>query len=349
MYKLLLRPILFCFSPEAVHHFTFSAIKFFNRIPLVSGITRSIYKISNKHLETEVAGITFPNPVGLAAGFDKDGKLYNELSNYGFGFIEIGTITPKAQPGNPKPRLFRLKADSGLINRMGFNNEGVEEMVKRLKKTQPKVIIGGNIGKNKVTPNEEAVNDYIICFNSLFDYVDYFVVNVSSPNTPDLRQLQDKEPLLKLLSTLQDLNDEKENAKPIFLKIAPDLNNEQLNDIIDIVAETHIAGIIATNTTISREGLKTDSNTVEAIGNGGLSGKPVTSRSTEVIKYLHTKSNGKFPIIGVGGIHSENDAIEKLEAGASLIQLYTGFIYEGPGLVKRINKKIIEHEANRMP
>lgn len=349
MYKLLLRPILFCFSPEAVHHFTFSAIKFFNKIPLVSGITKTIYKSRNKYLETEVAGITFPNPVGLAAGFDKDGKLYNELSNYGFGFIEIGTVTPKPQPGNPKPRLFRLKADSGLINRMGFNNEGVEEMVKRLKKSQPKVIIGGNIGKNKVTPNEEAVNDYIVCFNSLFDYVDYFVVNVSSPNTPDLRQLQDKEPLTKLLSKLQDLNDYKENSKPIFLKIAPDLNTDQLNDIIGIVSKTHIAGIIATNTTISREGLKTNSNTVEAIGNGGLSGKPVTSRSTEVIKYLHTKSNGKFPIIGVGGIHNEKDAIEKLEAGASLVQLYTGFIYEGPSLVKKINKKIIEHEVNRMP
>jgi dihydroorotate dehydrogenase len=335
MYKLFIRPILFCFDPEAVHHFTFSLIRFLNKMGF-SSVFKGLYCIEDKRLEREVFGLKFKNPVGLAAGFDKDAKLYQELSNLGFGFIEIGTLTPKAQPGNPKKRLFRLKEDSGIINRMGFNNGGVEEAVERLKKNKG-VLIGGNIGKNKVTPNEEAVEDYKICFEALFPYVDYFVVNVSSPNTPNLRELQDKEPLTKLLQTLQNLNNEKPKQKPILLKIAPDLTDEQLLDIIDIVKETKIAGVIATNTTISREGLQSE-NQKET---GGLSGKPLTKRATEVIRFLSEKSNKAFPIIGVGGIHSAEDALEKLEAGASLVQLYTGFIYEGPALVKTINKRLL--------
>jgi dihydroorotate dehydrogenase len=337
MYKLLIRPIFFFFDPEKVHYFTFSLIRITSKIPGFSAIYRSLYLIDDKRLETEVFGLKFKNPVGLAAGFDKDAKLYKELSNFGFGFIEIGTLTPKGQEGNPKKRLFRLKEDSAIINRMGFNNGGVLEAVQRLK-TNEGVLIGGNIGKNKLTPNEEATSDYEICFDALYGYVDYFVVNVSSPNTPNLRALQDKEPLTQLLQTLQNKNVAKPKQKPILLKIAPDLTDEQLLDIIDIVKETQIAGVIATNTTISREGLQSDNKTEM----GGLSGKPLTKRSTEVIRFLSEKSNKAFPIIGVGGIHSAEDAIEKLEAGASLVQLYTGFIYEGPALVRAINKKILE-------
>lgn len=341
MYKFLIRPLFFKFDPEKIHHFTFSLIRFSHRIGL-GGVFRSIYKLENPKLERELFGLKFPNPVGLAAGFDKDAKLYKELSNLGFGFIEIGTVTPKPQDGNEKPRLFRLKNDAAIINRMGFNNGGVAEAVERLK-TNPlqghknRVLIGGNIGKNKITPNEEAVNDYIICFDALFDYVDYFVVNVSSPNTPNLRALQEKKPLTDLLQTLQDKNNLKQKRKPILLKIAPDLTEEQLLDIIDIVATTKIDGVIATNTTISREGLTSDNKNEM----GGLSGKPLTKRSTEVIRFLSQKSNKAFPIIGVGGIHSAKDALEKLDAGADLIQLYTGFIYEGPGLIKEINKTIL--------
>lgn len=337
MYKLLIRPILFCFDPEQVHHFTFSLIRFLNKIPGFGKLFQSIYEIKNPKLEREVFGLKFKNPVGLAAGFDKDAKLYQELSNFGFGFIEIGTLTPKPQEGNPKKRLFRLKEDSAIINRMGFNNGGVLDAVERLKKNNG-VLIGGNIGKNKNTPNEEATSDYEICFEALFPYVDYFVVNVSSPNTPNLRALQDKEPLTNLLQTLQNLNLKKPKQKPILLKIAPDLTNEQLLDIIDIINETKIAGVIATNTTLSREGLQSE-NKAEM---GGLSGKPLTNRSTEVIRFLSEKSNKSFPIIGVGGIHSADDAIEKLNAGASLVQLYTGFIYEGPKLIKEINERILE-------
>lgn len=337
MYKQLIQPILFSLDPEKAHHLTFSALKFLNKIPGVPTLLRSIYQVEHPSLEREVFGIKFKNPVGLAAGLDKEAKLYKELSNLGFGFIEIGTITPKGQPGNPKKRLFRLKADKAIINRMGFNNQGVEEAIKRLKNNK-NVLIGGNIGKNKITPNEDAVNDYSTCFEKLFPYVDYFVVNVSSPNTPNLRTLQEKEPLTLLLNTLQKLNLQKEKQKPILLKIAPDLTDEQLLDIIDIVKETKIAGVIATNTTISREGL------ISAAKNetGGLSGKPLTKRSTEVIRFLSEKSGKAFPIIGVGGIHSVEDALEKLEAGASLIQLYTGFIYEGPKLIKDINKRLIK-------
>lgn len=346
MYKLLIRPVLFWFDPEEVHYFTFSLIRFLSKIPGFPSLFKSLYLVADKRLEREVFGLKFKNPVGLAAGFDKDAKLYNELSNFGFGFIEIGTLTPIGQEGNPKKRLFRLREDSAIINRMGFNNGGVKEAVERLRKNN-NVLIGGNIGKNKITANEEAVNDYEICFEALFDYVDYFVVNVSSPNTPNLRELQEKEPLKQLLQALQVKNaalghterSRSAKPKPILLKIAPDLTDSQLLDIIDIVNETKIAGVIATNTTLSREGLQSENKTEM----GGLSGKPLTKRSTEVIRFLSEKSNKSFPIIGVGGIHSAQDAIEKLEAGASLVQLYTGFIYEGPKLVKEINQAIIKN------
>ena len=336
MYKLFIRRVLFWFDPEKVHYFTFSLIRILSKIPGFSSIFKFLYAINDKRLETEVFGLKFKNPVGLAAGFDKDAMLYKELSNFGFGFIEIGTLTPKGQDGNPKKRLFRLKEDSAIINRMGFNNGGVLEVVERLKKNTG-VLIGGNIGKNKLTSNEDATLDYEICFDALFDYVDYFAVNVSSPNTPNLRALQDKEPLTQLLQTLQNKNLAKPKQKPILLKIAPDLTDDQLLDIIDIVKQTEIAGVIATNTTISREGLQSENKTEM----GGLSGKPLTRRSTEVIRFLSEKSKKAFPIIGVGGIHSADDAIEKLEAGACLLQLYTGFIYEGPALVKAINQKIL--------
>ena len=332
MYKSTIRPFLFKLDPEKAHHLTFSMLKnlgFLSKYFLAK-------PIEDKRLEREVFGLKFKNPVGLAAGLDKDAIAFKELSDLGFGFIEIGTLTPKAQPGNDKKRLFRLVEDSGIINRMGFNNGGVDAAVERLKKNK-NVLIGGNIGKNKITPNEEAVNDYKICFEKLFDYVDYFVVNVSSPNTPNLRELQDKEPLTKLLGELQRMNLEKPKQKPILLKIAPDLTDEQLLDIIDIVKDTKIAGVIATNTTLSREGLKSE-NKKET---GGLSGKPLTKRSTEVIRFLSEKSGKAFPIIGVGGIHTAEDALEKLEAGASLVQLYTGFIYEGPQLIREINQALL--------
>ena len=339
MYHKLVRPILFLFDPEKVHYFSFFMIKVLSAIPGVSFIIRSLYQVKHPSLEREVFGLKFPNPVGLAAGFDKNAVLYKQLSNFGFGFIEIGTLTPKSQPGNPKKRLFRLLEDQAIINRMGFNNEGVDDAVKRLKKNS-NILIGGNIGKNKITPNEEAVNDYIYCFNALFDDVDYFVVNVSSPNTPNLRALQDKEPLTHLLATLKELNDKKEQSKPILLKIAPDLTNEQLIDIVDIVTTVKIDGVIATNTTLERSNLASSPEvTAEA---GGLSGKPLRKRSTEVIRFLVKESNNAFPIIGVGGIHSPEDALEKLDAGAALIQLYTGFVYEGPAAVRNINRALLK-------
>lgn len=316
-------------------------IRFTLAIPGMKSLWKKWYVVDHPSLERELFGLKFKNPVGLAAGFDKDAALYNELAYCGFGFIEVGTVTPKPQPGNPKKRLFRLTADEAIINRMGFNNRGVDEMVENLKKRKTDVIIGGNIGKNKVTPNEEAVNDYVLSFEALHPYVDYFVVNVSSPNTPNLRALQDKEPLTALLSTLKKKNKEKTTQRPILLKIAPDLSNEQLDDVIEIVETTKIDGIIATNTTIDRSNLKTEDP--EKFGPGGLSGKPLTKRSTEVIRYIHDKSDGRIPIIGVGGIHSPKDAKEKLDAGASLVQLYTGFIYEGPGIVRKINEELIQN------
>lgn len=336
-----IRFFLFLFDPEKIHHFTAKAIRFMLSIPGMKWIWTKMYVVKDPKLEREIFGLKFSNPVGLGAGFDKDAKMYKDLAYCGFGFIEIGTVTPVGQPGNDKPRLFRLPKDKGIINRMGFNNEGVEAAAQRLKNNNSNVIIGGNIGKNKVTPNENALDDYLISFRALFPVVDYFVVNVSSPNTPNLRDLQEKEPLMNLLSALMTENKQKSKPKPILLKIAPDLADGQLDDIIEIVATTKIDGVIATNTTISRENLKTDKATVDAIGMGGLSGKPLTQRSTEVIRYLAQKSGKSFPIIGIGGIHSAEDALEKLDAGADLIQLYTGFIYEGPGLVKRINKAIL--------
>jgi len=342
MYKIFIRPLLFFFDPEAVHYFSFSVIKYLSKLGFGS-ITRRIYTLEDPALEREVFGLKFKNPVGLAAGFDKNALLYNELSDFGFGFIEIGTLTPKPQDGNPKKRLFRLKKDQAIINRMGFNNAGVAIAVKALKK-QHKVLIGGNIGKNKVTPNDQATEDYIICTQALWPHVDYFVVNVSSPNTPGLRELQEKEPLTALLKALKVenallANKYAQKPKPFLLKIAPDLTEDQLLDIIAIIHETQIDGVIATNTTIGREGLVSEKSLLKEAG--GLSGAPLRKRSTEVIRFLSQKSGNAFPIIGVGGIHSPEDALEKLEAGATLVQLWTGFVYEGPALVKQINKAIL--------
>jgi len=342
MYKSIIRPILFQFDPEKVHYFTFDLIKGIHKIPGVGSLLRSIYQLNDKRLEREVFGLKFKNPVGLAAGFDKNAVLYNELANYGFGFIEIGTVTPKSQDGNPKQRLFRLTADEGIINRMGFNNNGVEEAIKQLKENKGKLIIGGNIGKNTNTKPEDYTRDYLECFNELHPYVDYFVLNVSCPNVSSHAKLNDKDYLEELIAAVKKANNNFKIQRPILLKIAPDLNNGQLDEIIDLVSTSKLDGVIASNTSISREGLKTKEVTLKGIGNGGVSGKPLTKKSTEVISYLHTKSNGSFPIIGVGGIHSVEDAIEKLKAGASLIQVYTGFIYSGPSIVKKINKKILD-------
>lgn len=341
MYKLLIRPFLFCFDPEMIHHFVFNLVKVLHKIPGGAWLIRSTYRLNHPDLRRTVFGLDFDNPIGIAAGFDKDAKLFDELANIGFGFIEIGTLTPKRQDGNSKPRLFRLPQDTALINRMGFNNEGVEAAIKRLKKRKTKVLIGGNIGKNKITPNAEANDDYYKAFHALYSFVDYFVVNVSSPNTPNLRALQDKEPLTALLKMLKDEMRAKPKHKPILLKIAPDLTHSQLDDIIAIVADVNIEGVIATNTTIDRSSLATSEERVKAIGAGGLSGKPVRKKSTEVIAYLHENSNGAFPIIGVGGIYTAEDAIEKMKAGASLVQVYTGFVYEGPAMIKKICKGIL--------
>jgi dihydroorotate dehydrogenase len=341
MYKLLVRPTLFCFDPERVHHFTFSVLKIINKIPFVSQLIKSCYQVKDKALERNLFGLTFKNPVGLAAGFDKNAMLYNELANFGFGFIEIGTVTPKDQEGNPKKRLFRLKTDKGIINRMGFNNKGVAAAITKLKQNKGQIIIGGNIGKNTDTLPENYTKDYLECFNALHSYVDYFVLNVSCPNVGSHAKLTDKDYLEELIREVQNANKKFQDQKPVLLKIAPDLNEIQLDEIIDLVAATKINGIIASNTSVSRDGLKATNERLETIGNGGLSGKPITDRSTKVIKYLADKSNKAFPIIGVGGIHSAQDALDKIKAGADLVQIYTGFIYEGPTLVKKINKAIL--------
>lgn len=345
MYRVIVKPLFFLLPAERAHYTAMHLLGALCRIPGAKALLRKTYRIRNENLKRTLFGITFENPVGLAAGFDKDARWVDALSTLGFGFIEIGTLTPKAQPGNDKPRLFRLPADEALINRMGFNNGGAEAAAKRLKKRSSRIIVGGNIGKNKSTPNEQAVDDYLSCFETLFAEVDYFAVNVSSPNTPGLRALQEKEPLMELLNALQESNHRKSKRKPILLKIAPDLTNEQLDDIIEIVKATKIDGVIATNTTIAREPLTTPRATIEAIGAGGLSGKPLADRSTEVIRYLKKTSGNAFPIIGVGGIHTAADAIEKLEAGADLVQVYTGFIYEGPGLAASICKGIVADSA----
>jgi dihydroorotate dehydrogenase len=336
MYRIFIKNLLYLLNPETAHNL----VCYILRIPFFSKLLGWFYRFEHHSLQQQVFGLTFKNPIGLAAGFDKNARLINKIADLGFGFIEIGTVTPEPQKGNPKPRIFRLKQDEALINRMGFNNKGVKAIAKRLKKKRSNILIGGNIGKNKDTPNDEAFRDYELCFEALKDVVDYFVINVSSPNTPGLRELQDRQPLTQLLRHIKILNNNSPDPKPILLKIAPDLSNSHLDSIIEIVKETKIDGIIATNTTISREELKTSNEALKIIGDGGLSGKPLAKRSTEVIRYLYQNSNRSFPIIGVGGIHSPTDALEKLNAGASLVQLYTGFIYEGPGLVKRIKQEL---------
>ena len=341
MYKSIIRSFLFKFDPEAVHYFTFDLIKIFFKIPFSARLVRSLFHVNHPNLERELFGLKFKNPVGLAAGFDKNALLYNELAHFGFGFIEVGTVTPKSQDGNPKKRLFRLKADNGLINRMGFNNAGLEALIARLKKNKNKVIIGGNIGKNNHTLADQYTEDYTQCFKALHPYVDYFVLNVSCPNVGSHAKLTDKDYLMELITEIKRLNSEFDIQKPILLKIAPDLNQLQLDEIITLVSETKIAGVIACNTSISRAGLKTPKTILQTIGMGGVSGQPIKSKSTEVIRYLSQNSQKAFPIIGVGGIHSAQDALEKIEAGADLVQIYTGFVYEGPSLIKRINKALI--------
>lgn len=340
MYQLLVRPVLFLFDPEAVHHFTFRIIQILHQVPGIPWLLRKLFCYQKKNLEREIFGIKFPNPIGLAAGFDKDALATDAFADLGFGFIEIGTLTPKPQNGNEKPRLFRLPKDKGIINRMGFNNQGAEAAAKRLAKRTSPIIIGGNIGKNKITPNDSAFEDYRACWEILDPVVDYFVVNVSSPNTPGLRALQEKEPLRELLSGIKELSKTSLHPKPILLKIAPDLTDQQLEDIVEILQTTGTDGVIATNTTINRSGLNTNSIEIEKIGAGGLSGAPLLNRSTEVIRILRQKLGPQFPIIGVGGILSARDALEKFQAGADLIQLYTGFVYEGPGLIKKILKSL---------
>lgn len=340
MYSLI-KFFLFRRDPEVIHYWVMNMMKKWYRIPAARGLLKKNFTLADPKLERNLWGLTFKNPVGLAAGFDKDAKFTDELACLGFGFIEIGTLTPVAQDGNDKPRLFRLPKDKALINRMGFNNGGVKAAAERLRHRKSGILIGGNIGKNKVTPNENATNDYEICFRELYDVVDYFTVNVSSPNTPNLRELQEKEPLQKLLGRLQVINAELGKSRPILLKIAPDLTREQLDDIIDIVNTTRIHGIVATNTTISRAELQTDSKEIEDMGAGGVSGLPVKDKATEVIRYIHEKSKGKIPIMAAGGIFTARDAREKLDAGASLVQVYTGFIYEGPAIVKNICKGLL--------
>ena len=344
MYKAFVKPALFNLDAERAHHFVFDNLRRAARLPGAKAVLRGLYDFQHPSLAREVFGLKFPNPVGLAAGFDKNAALTDELATLGFGFVEIGTVTPRPQSGNPLPRLFRLPQDEALVNRMGFNNDGAAVVAARLaRRRNRQLIIGGNIGKNKDTPNERAAEDYVACFEALAEVVDYFVVNVSSPNTPNLRQLQEKEPLIKLLQQVQERNFRRATPRPLLLKIAPDLTDSQLDDILEIARETQLSGLVATNTTISRAGLSTDTSYVASLGAGGLSGRPLRARATEVIRYLHQKSDGALPIIGAGGIHSAADAQEKLAAGAALIQLYTGFIYEGPGLVKRINQQLAIH------
>jgi dihydroorotate dehydrogenase len=340
MYKRILRPFLFLFPAEKAHHITFGLLKFFCALPFGKNILRSIYQINHPKLRQELFGLVFSNPVGLAAGLDKNGEAIDEMSCLGFGFIEIGTVTPLAQEGNPAPRLFRLPKNKALINRMGFNNDGMVEIGKRIRKRNSRIILGGNIGKNKLTPNENAVDDYKKCFHELYDEVDYFVVNVSSPNTPGLRALQEKEPLTKILNELQQVNAGMRKRKPLLLKIAPDLTNEQLDDIAEIVKETKLDGLIISNTTIDRSNLNYTPTELETIGAGGLSGKPVFEKSNAVLSYIRPKIT--VPIIASGGIMNAEEALHKIELGASLVQVYTGFIYEGPKLVTTINRELMK-------
>ena len=342
MYRYLIRPVLFLFPPETIHRFTSSFLRCIFAIPGVLPLVRRCYHLKNRALEKEVLGLHFQNPVGLAAGFDKNASIYREFYAFGFSFIEVGTVTPEGQPGNEKPRSFRLVRDRGLINRMGFNNHGAMAAAAKLARKRPKgLILGGNIGKNTHTPNERAADDYEAVFEAIYDGVDYFVVNVSCPNISDLRKLQDQESLEKILGRIVTLRDSKEPRKPVLLKISPDLNDRQLDETLEIIGRMHLDGVVATNTTIGRDGLQTPEEEIQAIGSGGLSGAPLTARSLEVVRYIHGKSGGTLPIIAVGGIMSVQDALNMLDAGASLIQIYTGFIYEGPGLVKKINRAIL--------
>lgn len=349
MYPYIVRPLLFLLSPESIHRLLVRTLKILFKIPGIAGLTRLIYKVSHADLRTEFLGLSFESPVGLAAGFDKNAHIYNEFSDFGFSHIEVGTVTPKGQPGNPKPRSFRIPKDKGLINRMGFNNKGLDAAVLELQKKRRKgLIIGGNIGKNTATPNEEAVSDYETCFLGLYPYVDYFVVNVSCPNISDLHELQDQDGLEAILGRLAELRAEMGQYTPILLKISPDLNKRQIDASIDIVDKFGIDGVVATNTTVSREGLQTDDKRIAAIANGGLSGAPITKRSLEVVRYISEKTHGNLPIIGVGGIMSVADALNMLDAGATLIQVYTGFIYNGPAFMKRINKTLLKRRKDQL-
>jgi dihydroorotate dehydrogenase len=346
MYRYLIRPLLFLLSPETIHHLLISFLRIAFKIPGVLPLVKSCYHVKHKSLETEFLGLSFSSPVGLAAGFDKNASVYKEFHAFGFSFIEVGTITPVEQPGNEKPRSFRLKKDKGLINRMGFNNHGAAAAAVKLARKRPKgLILGGNIGKNTQTPNERAVDDYEAVFSAIYEGVDYFVVNVSCPNISDLRKLQDQDSLEQILGRLMELREKRELKKPVLLKISPDLNEQQLDETLEIVERLKLDGIVATNTTVSREGLLSPAEKIQAIGKGGMSGAPITARSLEVVRYIHQKSEGKLPIIAVGGIMSVEDALNMLEAGATLIQIYTGFIYEGPGLARRINRTLVKRRA----
>ena len=339
MYSLI-RRILFLFDAELIHEFSVKSIKLLSLLPFSKQILRYFFHVNTKALERNLFGLKFKNPVGLAAGFDKNAECYNEISNFGFGFIEIGTVTPLPQPGNPKKRIFRLVEDKSLINRLGFNNKGLDEITKNLRKKRD-IIIGANIGKNFFTENKDGHMDYLKCLQGLHDLVDYFAINISSPNTKNLRQFHDKDLLKPLLESLINYNNNQSSRKPMLLKISPDLDTKELDDVISLVSELKIDGIIATNTTISRDNLKSKyQNEI-----GGLSGELLKEKSNYIIKYLRKKLDNNFPIIGVGGIMTKDDAIEKLNLGANLIQLYTGFIYRGPGLIRDINKAIINQSS----
>jgi len=342
MYKLIIRPILFLISPEKIHEILVKSVRLIHPVPPFPWLLRKMFCLENPQLGKEFLGLWFKNPVGLAAGFDKNAEFYNEFGSFGFGFIETGTITPRPQPGNPKPRSFRLPKDKALINRMGINNHGVDAAVKLLKNRKPGLIVGGNIGKNTDAPNEKAIDDFVYCFEKLYDVVDYFVVNISCPNTGEIDKLQDQEVMMSILQEIVDRRASKPLKKPVLLKISPDLNFAQIDEALSIIQKLNIDGVVATNTTVKRDGLQTDKQKVDSIANGGLSGAPLRDRSNEVIRYISQKTGGNLPIIGVGGIMSVSDAHEKLMAGAGLIQVYTGFIYEGPMFVRRILQSLIK-------
>ena len=344
MYKHFLKPILFRFNPETAHHLLYSGLAFLRHIPFARTIIRAIYKKHSPATAKEVIGIKFPNPVGLAGGLDKNGEFYNDMANFGFGFVEIGSLTPQPQDGNPKPRCFRVPQDKAIINRFGINNKGVRNAVEHLKKVRPEVIVAANISKNTTSINEDAAKDYESAFALLYDFVDMFVVNVSCPNVVGLTSLQDISFLSEIVDKLLDLRMYYDEYRPILLKVSPDLAKEQLDDIIDYCLRSGIDGIVAGNTTRSRDGLTISQEKIEKIGNGGMSGAPVHKKNLALVKYIHDKTEGKLPIIGVGGIMSGEDAKAMIDAGASLVEIYSGFIYEGPALIKRIIKYLETHK-----